>query len=104
MPEMGDWLSTIPPTCCPRLLGACISWGAIYSRSRQPGASTRSLKAGSPSISSLKSAPSWEWICLERSRRSSFGRPNALPRSWMMPFTEYVPMAPARTAWSGPKR
>ena len=88
MPEMGAWLSTMPPTCWPRLLGACISWGAISRRSRQPGASTRSLKAGSPSISSRRSAPSWEWICFERSRRSSFGSPRALPRSWMMPFTE----------------
>ena len=74
---MGAWLSTMPPTCWPRLLGACISWGAISRRSRQPGASTRSLKAGSPSISSAD--PRRVGVDLPgESRRSSLRQPQGL--------------------------
>ena len=85
---MGELLRTMPPTCWPRLLGASISCGASSISSRQPWASTLSLKAGSSRISSLSFAPSWEWSRLERSFRSSLGSPRALPISWMIPFTE----------------
>ena len=77
----------MPPTCCPKLLGACINWGARDSRSRQPGASTFSLKTGNSSISLFRSCASWEWSCLDSIRKSSLGSPKAFPRSGMIPLT-----------------
>ena len=55
---MGELLSTMPPTCWLSPLGASISFGARSSRSRQPGASTLSLKSGSCAISSRRSEAS----------------------------------------------
>ena len=84
---MGELLRTMPPTCWLSSLGASISWGPSSIRSFQPGASTRSRKSGSSSISSRSLAASWECNCLESSFNSSPGSPRALPRSWMIPLT-----------------
>ena len=103
MSGRGELLSTMPPTCWLRPFGASISCGASSSRSRQPCAFTRSLKSGSCAISSRRSAASWECSCFESRDRCSCGSPRALPRSWTMPLTLYVVMAPVKTAYSGPK-
>ena len=55
---IGELLSTMPPTCWPRLRGACINWGANSVSSRHPGESTRSRKPGRASISSRNCPPS----------------------------------------------
>ena len=99
---IGLSLRIIPPTCCPSPRGACRSCGASSVSSRHPAASTRSRKAGSASIAS-RSPPSCDCSCFESSRRSSRGNPSAFPRSCTIPFSEYVAIAPASTAYSAPK-
>ena len=47
---MGEPLSTMPPTCWPRLRGALISWRASSVSSRQPGASTRRVRRAGPAF------------------------------------------------------
>ena len=78
---MGELLRIMPPTCCPRPLGAPISCGASSIRSLQPGESTRSRNAGSSPISIASDPASCECNWLESRDSSSRGNPRALPKS-----------------------
>ena len=85
---MGESLRTMPPTCWPRLLGRVHQLGGQGQQVTPAGCLHLIPEGGQLQHLALQVTGVVGVELLGKHPQIFFGSPKALPRSWMIPFTE----------------